>query len=95
MLGMANPPGGPLSGGMEAQQSFVRETLKEAPQPPVQQTEQRSQESQARSPAELEAAAKEKILMQNEQTAEKRRAELAERFGNMPNTSSREREHER
>jgi len=70
---MGYPPGGPISGGMEAQQGFALETIQERQQQqgaerpePVQ----RPQEASAPSQAEIEAAAVQKNLELNDRYSE-------------------------
>jgi hypothetical protein len=73
-------PGGPLSGSMEAQQSYAIETIRqnqglqqETQQPQaVQPQEQPSQEQQQPSQADLEAAARQKNLEYNDSVKESR-----------------------
>ena len=76
---MGKPPGGPLSGGMEAQQAWANETIRENAaqrQQPAQEAE-RPQETPAPSQADLTAAAIQRNLEQNERVAERNARERA------------------
>lgn len=73
---MANPPGGPLSGGMEAQQDFARRTVQERQaaeqQQPVQREQPQQQQATPQDREAAEAAARQKVLEENERVAQSR-----------------------
>jgi hypothetical protein len=85
---MANPPGGPLTGGMEAQQDFALRTIKEKqaaqPQQPVQREQPPAQEQKSVSSQADREAAIQKNLEQNERVKEARVRELAEKLAPTP-----------
>src|SRR5664279_2342161 len=73
---MANPPGGPLSGGMEPVQNYAQRDIQEKKaaqqQQPVQREQPPPQEKQSSNREDLEAAARQKKLEQNERVKESR-----------------------
>ena len=76
---MANPPGGPLSGGMEPVQDYARRDIQEKKatqqQQPVQREQLPPQEKQSSNREDLEAAARQKNLEQNDRVKEARAEE--------------------